>query len=73
MKTLLPEMKELLEMSLNGASFNDLVESSPYNFLELYAGSQIALTWLEMYIELTDDEEKRELLKLPLFKEEENE
>lgn len=55
MESLLPEMKELLEMSLNGASFNDLVDSSPYNFLELYAGSQIALTWLEMYIELTTE------------------
>ena len=73
MKSLLPEMKELLEMSLNGASYNDLVESSSFCWLELYFGINFALTWLEMYIELTSKEEKRELLKLPLFKEEENE
>jgi len=73
MKRLLPEMKELLEMSLNGASDFDMLSSSTYIWLEFHLGKLNASAWFEMYIELTTEEEKRELLKLPLFKEEENE
>lgn len=67
MKTLLPEMKELLEMSLNGASDKEMLESSSYTWLEFHLGELNASAWYDMYIELTDDEKKEELLKLPLF------
>ncbi len=65
MKTLLPEMKELLTMALNGATDKEMLESSSYTWLELHLGERDASDWYELYIELTDAEEKEELLTLP--------
>ena len=67
MKNLLSEMKELLEMSLNGATDKDMLESSSYTWLEFHLGVYNASSWYEMYIELTTEEQKRELLKLPIL------
>lgn len=67
MKTLLPEMKELLTMALNGATDKEMLESSSYTWLEFHLGERYASTWYEMYIELTNTEEKEELLTLPDF------
>lgn len=67
MKTLLPEMKELLTMSLNGATDKEMLESSSYTWLEFHLGERDASAWYELYIELTDAEEKEELLTLPDF------
>lgn len=67
MKTLLPEMKKLLTMALNGASDKEMLESGSYSMLQFDLGDLYASVWYEMYIELTDDEEKQELLTLPDF------
>lgn len=67
MKTLLPEMKELLTMALNGASDKEMLESGSYSMLQFDLGDLYASVWYELYIELTDDEEKKELLTLPDF------
>lgn len=67
MKTLLPEMKELLNMALNGVSDKEILESGAYSMLQFDLGDLYASVWYEMYIELTDDEEKKELLTLPDF------
>lgn len=67
MKTLLPEMKELLTMALNGASDKEMLESGSYSMLQFDLGELNASAWYELYIELTDDEEKEELLTLPDF------
>lgn len=67
MKTLLPEMKELLIMALNGATDKEMLESGSYSMLQFDLGDLYASVWYEMYIELTDDKEKEELLTLPDF------
>lgn len=67
MKTLLPEMKELLTMALNGASDKEMLTSNAYEWLEFHLGELNASSWYSLYIELTDDEEKKELLTLPDF------
>lgn len=67
MKTLLPEMKELLTMALNGASDKEMLESGSYSMLQFDLGDLYASVWYEMYIELTDIKEKEELLTLPDF------
>ena len=67
MKTLLPEMKELLTMALNDATDKEMLESSSYTWLEFHLGERDASAWYELYIELTDAEEKEELLTLPDF------
>lgn len=67
MKTLLPEMKELLTMALNGATDKEMLDSNAYTWLEFHLGELNASAWYEMYIELTDAEEKEELLTLPDF------
>ena len=67
MKTLLPEMKELLTMALNGASDKEMLESGSYSMLKFDLGDLYASVWYEMYIELTDAKEKEELLTLPDF------
>ena len=38
MRTILPEMKVLFEMALNGATFREIYESSEYNYLEMIMG-----------------------------------
>lgn len=67
MKTLLPEMKELITMALNGASDKEMLESGAYSMLQFDLGDLYASVWYEMYIELTDAKEKEELLTLPDF------
>lgn len=67
MKTLLPEMKELLTMALKGATDKEMLESPSYSMLQFDLGDLYASIWYEMYIELTDDKEKEELLTLPDF------
>ena len=67
MNSILPEMKVLIKMSLDGASFSEIVESSEYTWLEMILGEKYMLSWYEMYIELSDKKEKEDLLKLPIF------
>ena len=67
MKTLLTEMIELLTMALNGASDKEMLTSNAYEWLEFHLGELDASSWYTLYIELTDDEEKKELLTLPNF------
>ena len=67
MKTLLPEMRELLTMALNGSSDKEMLTSNAYEWLEFHLGELNASSWYTLYIELTDDEEKKELLTLPDF------
>lgn len=68
MKTILPEMKVLFEMALNGASFNEIIESSEFNYLEMIMGEMNALAWYDMYIDLSDKDDLIKYMNLPLFK-----
>ena len=68
MKTILPEMKVLFEMALNGASFNEIIESSEFNYLEMIMGEMNALAWYDMYIDLSDKEDLIKYMNLPLYK-----
>jgi hypothetical protein len=70
MKNILPEMKVLFEMALNGATFNEIIESSEFTYLEMIMGEMNARAWYDMYIDLSSKEELIEYMNLPLFKSE---
>ena len=68
MKTILPEMKTLFEMALNGASFREIIDSSEFNYLEMIMGEMNALAWYDMYIDLSDKDDLIKYMNLPLYK-----
>lgn len=70
MRTILPEMKVLFEMALNGASFLEIMESSEFTYLEMIMGEMNAYAWYELYIELSDRDDLIEYMNLPLYKKE---
>ncbi len=67
MKTNLVETKAIFKMALDGKSFNEIYESSEFNFLEMIMGEHNALSWFEMYIELSTREDLEKYYNLPLF------
>ena len=67
MKSITIDMKEIIEMNLSGVSYNEIVSSSAYSWLEFYFGVCGASSWYEYYIELSSIEEKKEMLKLPVM------
>lgn len=68
MKTILPEMKVLFEMALNGATFREIIDSSEYNYLEMIMGEMNASAWYDMYIDLADKDDLIKYMNLPLYK-----
>ena len=70
MRTILPEMKVLFEMALNGATFREIYESSEYNYLEMIMGEMNASAWYDMYIDLSDRDDLIKYMNLPLYKKE---
>lgn len=67
METILIEMKTIFEMALNDATFKEIEETPEFNYLEMVMGEIYALTWYEMYIELSTKEEIKEYMKLPIY------
>ena len=70
MRTILPEMKVLFEMALNGATFREIYESSEYNYLEMIMGEMNASAWYDMYIDLSDRDDLIKYMNLTLYKKE---
>lgn len=68
MKTILPEMKVLFKMALNGATFKEIIDTPEYNYLEMIMGEMNADAWYEMYIELSDKDDLIRYMNLPLYK-----
>ncbi len=47
----------LAKVWLETHSYKEVIENSEYNWLEFHLGVSRALDWIEMYLELTSDEE----------------
>lgn len=54
----------LAKIWLETHSYQDLFESSEYNWLCFYLGEYHALSWLEWYLELKEDDEIKKGVEL---------
>lgn len=67
MKTNIEETKKIFKMAIEGATFEEIIESPEFSILEFLMGEQNAMAWYEMYIESSTIEELKKYYNLPMY------